>query len=334
MTLRGENLIGAEARRGTEAAVRAVAAATGESLEPDFPGASLGDLDRACAWRRPPSTPTGRPIRRRGPASWRRSPPTSWRPATPSSPAAWKRRGCPGRGSRASAPGRWASCACSPAWSARAVPSQCGSIRPCRTASRCPGRTCACAGSPSARWRCSAPRTFRSPSRWRAATPPRPWRRAARWWSRRTRPSRHLGTGRPRHPEGGGVLRPARGDLLAAVRCRPVDRAGAGGRSPDRRRGLHGLPSGRHGPDGDRGRRPVPIPVYAEMSSINPVLLFPGALAARGAEIGQAFAASLTLGAGQFCTNPGLILALPGRASTPSWKRPARPCATAPPRPC
>ncbi len=58
--------------------------------------------------------------------------------------------------------------------------------------------------------------------------------------------------------------------------------------------------------------RPVPIPVYAEMSSINPVLLFPGALAARGAEIGQAFAASLTLGAGQFCTNPGLILALPG----------------------
>jgi hypothetical protein len=58
--------------------------------------------------------------------------------------------------------------------------------------------------------------------------------------------------------------------------------------------------------------RPSPIPVYAEMSSINPVLLFPGALAARGAAIGKAFAASLTLGAGQFCTNPGLILALPG----------------------
>lgn len=56
--------------------------------------------------------------------------------------------------------------------------------------------------------------------------------------------------------------------------------------------------------------RPVPIPVYAEMSSINPVLLFPAALAARGAEIGKAFAGSLTLGAGQFCTNPGLILAI------------------------
>jgi alpha-ketoglutaric semialdehyde dehydrogenase len=58
--------------------------------------------------------------------------------------------------------------------------------------------------------------------------------------------------------------------------------------------------------------RPSPIPVYAEMSSINPVLLFPAALDERGAAIGKAFAASLTLGAGQFCTNPGLILALPG----------------------
>lgn len=58
--------------------------------------------------------------------------------------------------------------------------------------------------------------------------------------------------------------------------------------------------------------RAVPIPVYAEMSSINPVILFPGALAARGAEIGKAFVASLTLGAGQFCTNPGLLLAIEG----------------------
>ena len=56
--------------------------------------------------------------------------------------------------------------------------------------------------------------------------------------------------------------------------------------------------------------RPEPIPVYAEMSSINPVLLFPGALAARGEAIGKAFVAALTMGAGQFCTNPGLILAV------------------------
>jgi 2,5-dioxopentanoate dehydrogenase len=58
--------------------------------------------------------------------------------------------------------------------------------------------------------------------------------------------------------------------------------------------------------------RPNPIPIYAEMSSINPVLLFPAALVARGEEIGRSFAASLTLGAGQFCTNPGLVLAIEG----------------------
>ncbi|HZU64061.1 MAG TPA: aldehyde dehydrogenase (NADP(+)) [Novosphingobium sp.] len=59
-------------------------------------------------------------------------------------------------------------------------------------------------------------------------------------------------------------------------------------------------------------QRPVPIPVYAEMSAINPVVLMPGALAARAEAIGQAFVASLVLGAGQFCTNPGLILGVAG----------------------
>ncbi len=58
--------------------------------------------------------------------------------------------------------------------------------------------------------------------------------------------------------------------------------------------------------------REVPIPVYAEMSSINPVLLLPEALRARGAELGKAFVGSLTMGAGQFCTNPGLLLAIEG----------------------
>lgn len=60
-------------------------------------------------------------------------------------------------------------------------------------------------------------------------------------------------------------------------------------------------------------RRPVPIPVYAEMSSINPVLLLPEALKVRGAALGEAFVASLTIGAGQFCTNPGLVLAIDGQ---------------------
>jgi NADP-dependent aldehyde dehydrogenase len=58
--------------------------------------------------------------------------------------------------------------------------------------------------------------------------------------------------------------------------------------------------------------RPEPIPVYAEMSSINPVFLLPEALASRAAAIGKAFVGSLTLGAGQFCTNPGLVLAEDG----------------------
>jgi NADP-dependent aldehyde dehydrogenase len=56
--------------------------------------------------------------------------------------------------------------------------------------------------------------------------------------------------------------------------------------------------------------RPVPIPVYAEMSSINPFILLPDALANRGEQIAAGFAASLTMGVGQFCTNPGLVLAL------------------------
>lgn len=64
--------------------------------------------------------------------------------------------------------------------------------------------------------------------------------------------------------------------------------------------------------------RPRPIPVYAEMSSINPVLLLPGALAERGQAIGAAFVAALNLGAGQFCTNPGLILAI-GRPQTEAF---------------
>ena len=58
--------------------------------------------------------------------------------------------------------------------------------------------------------------------------------------------------------------------------------------------------------------RAVPIPVYAEMSSINPVLLLPEALKARGEALGTAFVGSLTMGAGQFCTNPGLLIAIEG----------------------
>lgn len=59
-------------------------------------------------------------------------------------------------------------------------------------------------------------------------------------------------------------------------------------------------------------QRPQPIPVYAEMSAINPVFLLPHALATRGAAIATAFVDSLVLGAGQFCTNPGVVLGVGG----------------------
>ena len=58
--------------------------------------------------------------------------------------------------------------------------------------------------------------------------------------------------------------------------------------------------------------RPEPIPVYAEMSAVNPVLLLPGALRTRGAVLAAGFVQSLTLGAGQFCTNPGLLIGIAG----------------------
>ena len=56
--------------------------------------------------------------------------------------------------------------------------------------------------------------------------------------------------------------------------------------------------------------RPQPIPVFAEMSSINPVVLLPHALKARGAAVARELASSVVLGCGQFCTNPGLVIGI------------------------
>ena len=53
--------------------------------------------------------------------------------------------------------------------------------------------------------------------------------------------------------------------------------------------------------------RPEPIPFYAEMSSVNPVVILPGALLERSDQLAAGLHASVTLGAGQFCTNPGLV---------------------------
>jgi alpha-ketoglutaric semialdehyde dehydrogenase len=53
--------------------------------------------------------------------------------------------------------------------------------------------------------------------------------------------------------------------------------------------------------------RPKPIPFYAEMSSVNPVFVLPGALRERAAAIAEGLHTSVTLGGGQFCTKPGIV---------------------------
>ncbi|MDM8165857.1 aldehyde dehydrogenase (NADP(+)) [Roseovarius sp.] len=59
-------------------------------------------------------------------------------------------------------------------------------------------------------------------------------------------------------------------------------------------------------------QRPEPIPFFGELGSVNPMFLLPEAVAARGASIGEGWAGSLTMGAGQFCTNPGIAIVLDG----------------------
>ncbi|MFN3576466.1 MAG: aldehyde dehydrogenase (NADP(+)) [Tabrizicola sp.] len=61
--------------------------------------------------------------------------------------------------------------------------------------------------------------------------------------------------------------------------------------------------------------RPEPIPFFGELGSVNPMFLLPAALAARGEAIAKGWAASLTLGAGQFCTNPGIAVVIDGPAA-------------------
>ena len=56
-------------------------------------------------------------------------------------------------------------------------------------------------------------------------------------------------------------------------------------------------------------QRPEPIPVYAEMGSVNPVFVLPSALRQRTEEIATGLSGSITMGVGQFCTNPGVVVA-------------------------
>ncbi len=60
-------------------------------------------------------------------------------------------------------------------------------------------------------------------------------------------------------------------------------------------------------------QREEPIPVFAEMGSVNPVVIFPEALKNRSESLAKIYAGSITLGTGQFCTKPGLLLGIKGK---------------------
>ncbi|MFA3919452.1 aldehyde dehydrogenase (NADP(+)) [Ruegeria hyattellae] len=62
-------------------------------------------------------------------------------------------------------------------------------------------------------------------------------------------------------------------------------------------------------------RRPEPIPFYGELGSTNPVFLLPGALNERAVQIAETFVGAAVMGAGQFCTSPGLLIALKGEGT-------------------
>lgn len=61
--------------------------------------------------------------------------------------------------------------------------------------------------------------------------------------------------------------------------------------------------------------RPEPIPFFGELGSVNPMFLLPAAMAARGAQIAAGWSGSLTMGAGQFCTNPGIAVVMQDQAA-------------------
>ena len=61
--------------------------------------------------------------------------------------------------------------------------------------------------------------------------------------------------------------------------------------------------------------RPQPIPFFGELGSVNPVFILPGAIDSRADALGQGWATSLTMGVGQFCTNPGVVIAPCGEST-------------------
>ena len=79
--------------------------------------------------------------------------------------------------------------------------------------------------------------------------------------------------------------------------------------------------------------RPDPIPVFAEMGSVNPVVVLPSALSGDPAALAAGLCASVTLGVGQFCTNPGLVFLVEGPGTAPFLAALAERIAATPPAP-
>ncbi|TXN54495.1 aldehyde dehydrogenase family protein, partial [Methylobacterium sp. WL18] len=313
MTVRGENLIGAQARRGTQAAFRAVEAATGNTLEPEFPGASLDDLDRACALAD--------------------SAFDTYRETAPEARAAFleaiaanildigddlvtrcmAETGLPRpriEGERGRTVGQLRLFA--------GVLRE-GSAFQIRIDPALPDRKPLPRPDLRLRMLAVGPVAVFGASNFPLAFSVAGGDTASA-----------LAAGCPvivkAHP-----AHPGTSELVGRAIQKAVAASGlpegvfsllfdAGqsigqGLVADPRIAAVGFTGSRRGGTAlmeIAAKRPRPIPVYAEMSSINPVLLFPGALAARGEAIGRAFAASLTLGAGQFCTNPGLLIGIAG----------------------
>ncbi|CDH71511.1 putative aldehyde dehydrogenase [Pseudomonas aeruginosa MH38] len=213
------------------------------------------------------------------------------------------------RASRANAAAPAASCACSPKSCGAATSMARASTAPGPNASRCHASTCASAGSASARWRCSA----RATSPWRspppAAIPPRPWPPAARWCSRRT--GGHMATA---ERVAAAILRAAERTGMPAGVFNMIYGGGVGERlvrhPAIQAVGFTGSLKGGRALCDMAAARAQPIPVFAEMSSINPVVLLPAALKKRGEAVADELSASVVLGCGQFCTNPGLVIGI------------------------
>ncbi|WP_210417908.1 aldehyde dehydrogenase (NADP(+)) [Bythopirellula goksoeyrii] len=83
----------------------------------------------------------------------------------------------------------------------------------------------------------------------------------------------------------------------------------------------------------EAANRPNPIPVYAEMGSINPVFVLPDALKSRSPQIARDYVQSVTLGTGQFCTNPGLLFVPTGPEGDQFVEQVGSEAASVPPAP-